>query len=200
MEDMNWNDAESYLKKDDRLILVLGACEQHGYLSLLTDVKIPQALADAAGQQTNVLVAPALNFGCSPYFLNYPGTLSLRATTLLDIVEDLIRSAHRQGFRRFLILNGHGGNDGARTRIYELANQLTGTRFAWYAWWTAHSVDAVAVEHGLRPYHASWLEAFPFTRVAELPEGEKAPPYVPGLMGAEESRRVYGDGVFGGPY
>jgi creatinine amidohydrolase len=52
----------------------------------------------------------------------------------------------------------------------------------------------------LKPTHASWLEVFPFTRVAELPPGEKIPPAVPGLMGAEESRRVYGDGVFGGPY
>ncbi len=199
-EDLNWTDVENYLKQDNRLILVLGACEQHGYLSLLTDVKIPQALADAASQQTGVLVAPPVNFGCSAYFLNYPGTLSLRATTLLDIVEDLVRSAHRQGFRRFLFLNGHGGNDSARTRLYELANQLTGVRFAWYAWWTAHSVEAVARQHGLRSYHAAWIEAFPFTKVAELPKGEKTPPYVPGLMSAEESRQVYGDGVFGGPY
>jgi creatinine amidohydrolase len=200
IEDLNWSDVENYLKQDNRLILVFGACEQHGYLSLLTDVKIPQALADAASQQTGVLVAPPVNFGCSAYFLNYPGTFSLRATTLLDIVEDLVRSAYAQGFRRFLFLNGHGGNDLARTRLYELANQLPGVRFAWYAWWTAHSVEAAARQHGLRSYHAAWIEAFPFTRVAELPEGEKTPPYVPGLMGAEEARQVYGDGVFGGPY
>ena len=48
IEDLNWMDVEGYLKHDDRLILVIGACEQHGYLSLLSDVKIPLALADAA--------------------------------------------------------------------------------------------------------------------------------------------------------
>ncbi len=58
----------------------------------------------------------------------------------------------------------------------------------------------VAQKHALKPAHASWLEAFPFTRVADLPDGEKQPPRVPGLMGAAEARRVYGDGVFGGPY
>ena len=77
LEDLNWLDVQSYLEKDDRLIFIIGACEQHAYLSLLSDVKIPQALADAASQRCNVLVAPPVNFGCSPYFLKYPGTLSL---------------------------------------------------------------------------------------------------------------------------
>jgi creatinine amidohydrolase len=199
-EELNWFDVEHYLQGEDRLILVLGSCEQHGYLSLLTDVKIPLALADAASQQSGVLVAPPLNFGSSPYFLAYPGTLSLRASTLLDLVEDLVRSAYSQGFRRMLLLNGHGGNDPARARLFELANQLDDLRLAWYAWWTSHSVQAVAQAHSLRPSHASWLEAFPFTKVSDLPPGEKIPPRVPGLMNAEEARRVYEDGVFGGPY
>ena len=199
-EELNWFDIESYLDGEDRLMLVLGACEQHGYLSLLTDVKIPLALADAASQQTGVLVAPPLNFGSSPYFLAYPGTLSLRSTTLLDLVEDLVRSAYGQGFRRILVLNGHGGNDGARGRLFELASQLPDLRLAWYAWWQSHSVEAVAQANDLKPTHASWLEAFPFTRVADLPSGEKIPPSVPGIMGAEQARQVYGDGVFGGPY
>jgi len=203
LEDSNWFDVESYLQHDDRLILVLGACEQHGYLSLLTDVKIPLALADAASQQSGVLVAPPLNFGASPYFMKYPGTLSLRVSTLLDLldlVEDLVRSAYGQGYRRFLVLNGHSGNDPARLRLYELANQLPGLRLAWYAWWQAHSVEIIAQSYDLRPTHANWLEAFPFTRVADLPPGEKLPPRVPGLMDAEQARQVYGDGVFGGPY
>lgn len=200
LEDLNWFDVQSYLQHDDRLMLVLGSCEQHGYLSLLSDVKIPLALADAASQQTDVLVAPPLNFGCSPYFLSYPGTLSLRANTLLDLVEDLARSAYRHGFRRVLMLNGHGGNDAARARLYEVASELPDLRLAWYAWWQSHSVQEVAQRHALKPAHANWLEAFPFTQVCDLPAGEKIPPRVPGLMGADEARQVYGDGVFGGPY
>ena len=188
-EDLNWFDVQSYLEQDDRLILVIGSCEQHAYLSLLTDVKIPLALAEAASQKTNVLLAPPVNFGVSPYFLAYPGTLSIRVTTLLDLVEDLIRSAYRQGFRKFLILNGHGGNDPVRGRLYELANQLPDIRLSWYAWWISHSVEQVAQKHGLKPSHANWLEAFPFTTVAELPSGEKNPPYIPGLMDAGPGSR-----------
>ncbi len=201
IEDLNWMDVEAYLKKDDRLILVVGACEQHGYLSLLSDVKIPLALADAASQQTGVLVAPPVNFGASAYFVSYPGTLSLRLSTLLDLTEDLLRSAYRQGFRRFLILNGHGGNNGLKMRLGELANQLPDLKFQWYAWWMTHTLEAIAMKHGFKPSHANWLESFPFTIVSDLPQGEKTPPYVPSdVLNAEQTRLVYGDGSFGGPY
>lgn len=199
-EELNWFDVESYLKDDDRLILVLGACEQHGYLSLATDVIIPQALADAASHQTGVLVAPAVNFGASPYFMGFPGTLSLRLSTLLDLVEDIIRSAFVHGFRRILVLNGHGGNDGVRSRLYELSNELDELRIAWYAWWQSHSVSLIAQRHELKPAHANWLEAFQFNRVSELPDGKKVPPRVTGLLSADQARIIYGDGVFGGPY
>ena len=199
-EQLNWMDVEAYLKQDDRLILVLGATEQHGYLSLATDVKIPQALADAAGQKAGVLVAPALNYGVSPYFAAYPGTFSLRIATFLDTVEDLVRSAYQQGFRRILILNGHGGNDPARGRLVEVANELAGMKLSWYAWWQSHSVEDIAIKHELGRYHASWMEAFPFCLVGELPSGRKTPPAVKGLLNAQETRAVFGDGVFGGPY
>jgi creatinine amidohydrolase len=199
-EDLNWMDVEQYLARDNRLMIVLGACEQHGYLSLLADVKIPLALADSASQQTGVLVAPPLNFGASPYFLAYPGTLSLRVSTLVDLVEDLVQSAYQQGFRRFLVLNGHGGNDPARGRLYELANRLPEIHIAWYAWWLSNSVQSIAQKYELKPAHANWLEAFDFTRVGDLPVGEKAPPVVPGIVSAVRARQVYGDGSFGGFY
>jgi creatinine amidohydrolase len=201
IEELNWMDVEEYLKHDDRLMLVVGACEQHGYLSLLSDVKIPLALADAASQQTGVLVAPPMNYGSSPYFLTYPGTFSLRLSTLMDAVEDILRSAYGQGFKRILVLNGHGGNNGLKARLTELSNQLPGIKLGWYAWWLAHSVEVVAQRHNIKPAHANWLEAFPFTIVSELPEGEKVPPVVPSdIMDARTTRAVYGDGSFGGQY
>ena len=200
LDDLNWFDVEQYLKQDDRLIFILGACEQHGYLSLLSDVRIPLALADAASQQTGILVAPPVNYGISPYFLAYPGSFSLRLTTLADLVEDLLRSAYGQGFRRFLFLNGHGGNDAIRARLYELSNQLSGIHLAWYAWWQAQSVEAVAKNHGLKSFHAGWIEAFPFNIVADLPSDDKTPPFIPGLVDSKSARELYGDGVFGGPY
>lgn len=201
LEDLNWMDVERYLDGDDRLILVLGSCEQHGYLSLLTDIKIPAALADSASNRTGVLVAPPLNFGISPYFLGYPGTLSLSVKTMVSAVEEIIRSAYRQGFRRILILNGHGGNLPVRHHLNEVNNELPDLKVRWYDWWTSHSVEAIAQNHNIKPAHANWLEAFSFTIVNELPEGSKTPPKVPSaIMEAGLAREVYGDGSFGGPY
>ena len=197
-EELNWMDVEKYLKNDDRLILVFGACEQHGYLSLLTDVKIPQALADAASQKTGVLVAPSMNFGSSPYFISYPGTMSLRLSTLMDVAEDILRSALQQGFKRFLVLNGHGGNSGLKIRLNEILNTFPGVKMQWYAWWMAHSVEALAMRHDIKPEHANWLEAFPFTTVSDLPKENKIPPVVPSeILDAEERASKILSGVSG---
>jgi len=201
LEDLNWMDVERYLEQDDRLILILGACEQHAYLSLLTDIKIPQALADSASSRTGVLVAPPLNFGVSPYFLDYPGTLSLSVKTMISAVEEIVRSAYRQGFKRILLLNGHGGNTPVRHHLNGVNNELPDLKMCWYDWWTSHSVETVAQKHNIKPTHANWLEAFSFTIVGELPEDSKIPPQVPSaIMDAGQTREVYGDGSFGGPY
>ena len=199
-EDLNWFDVENYLETDDRLMIVFGSCEQHAHLSLLTDVKIPLALADAAGKDSNVLVAPVVNFGISPYFLGYPGTISLRVTTLLDVAEDIVRSVYRQGFRRLLVLNGHGGNDPLKERLYELTNQLELLQVRWYAWYQSHSVLDLAAKYDIKPAHANWVEAFPFTQVGELPADDKCPIEVPRMLSSRETRELFGDGSFGGPY
>jgi len=201
LEDLNWMDVEHYLEQDDRLILILGACEQHGYLSLLTDIKIPLALADSASNRTGVLVAPPLNFGISPYFLDYPGTLSFSVDTLISAAEDIVRSAYRQGFRRILMLNGHGGNSPVRHHLNEINNDLPDLKMRWYDWYSSHSVEAIAQKYNIKPNHANWLEAFSFTIVGELPEESKTPLKVPSaIMDAKTTREVYGDGSFGGPY
>lgn len=201
IEDLNWMDVEKYLNHEDRLMLVFGACEQHAYLSLLTDIKVPLALADAASQATGILVAPPLNFGASPYFLSYPGTLSLRVGTLIAAAEDIVRSAYGHGFRRILIVNGHGGNSPARNHLHQVNNELTDLRLNWYDWWQSHSVEIVAQKYNIKPQHANWLEAFSFTIVGEMPTVAKVPPAVPSsIMDAKTARSVYGDGSFGGPY
>ena len=201
LENHNWMDVEEYLKRDDRLILVVGACEQHAYLSLLTDAKAPMAMAEAAGRQTGVLVAPVLNFGVSPTFNAFPGTISLRIRTFLTVIEDIVRAVHGQGFRRLLLVNGHGGNDCARQLLKELANDLPDLQVDWHSWWVSPAVDAIMEEAGLQGYHASWMEAFPVCRVRELPDGEKTPlPRKSRLSSATEARETLGDGSYGGPY
>ncbi|MEA4812682.1 MAG: creatininase family protein [Anaerolineaceae bacterium] len=201
-EDMNWMMLESYLKKDDRVIFVLGMTEQHSHLSLLTDSLIPLHLAQAASAQTGVLVAPPLHFGVSPSFMSYPGTLSLKLRTYLRVVEELTRDLYAHGFRRILFLNGHGGNLPARAQLAELANDLPGLAMRWYQWWTSDTVVRFSKEHGLPNAHSNWEENFPFTRTAQAsPSGEKPViPYSEQIHNPQEMRRLAQDGSFGGPW
>jgi len=71
---------------------------------------------------------------------------------------------------------GHGGNEPVRGRLYELASELPDLRLRWYSWWTANSIQFIAQKYGIKPAHANWLEAFPFTKVEELPGKFKNPP------------------------
>lgn len=199
LEDLNWMDVQRYLKHDDRIVLITGATEQHGYLSLLSDVKIPQAIADAAALREKVLVAPPLNFGCSPDFVAFPGTMSLRAETFARALTELIECLANQGFRRFLVLNGHGGN-AVYTVLAELAGRRPELRLACHNWYRLPRVEAIVEQAGLPAHHANWSENFAFTRVAEVPEDDKPPVEMPSVLRADEAREVLGDGSFGGPY
>ncbi len=198
--EMNWMEVETYLKKEDRLLMVLGATEQHGFLCTSTDVKIPLALADAASQQSGVIVAPPLNFGCSSYFADYPGTITIRVETLLKIVEDMVRSVYHQGFKRLVILNGHGGNTPAKVSLGELVNELPDLKINWYEWWKAPNVTAIAENHHLKTYHAGWIEAFPFVRTGAIPDTEKSPFITDSILNSAEVKKAIGDGVYGGVY
>ena len=197
LADLNWMDIERYLEQDDRIILITGATEQHAYLSLLTDIKIPQAIAGAVAEREGVLVAPPLNFGCSQYFMEYPGTISLSEQTFAQVVVEVIKSLLQHGFSRFLILNGHGGNT-PPPDLEELQREIDDLRIVWYNWWQGEAARRLASEIGAEPNHANWLENFPFTRVGDVPAGEKPP--LPSYEGIMPTRDVLGDGSFGGPY
>jgi len=104
------------------------------------------------------------------------------------------------GFRKILVLNGHGGNQPGSTLLSEVVNDCPGLVCRWYSWWTSDGVMRLAQEQGLNPAHASWMEAFDFTRVAELPEGEKKPVEETNIMETSQIRQKLGDGVYGGSY
>jgi creatinine amidohydrolase len=200
LEDLNWMDVENYLKHDDRIILVTGTCEQHGSLSLLTDVKIPMAIATIAAEREGVLVAPPINYGVSPHFAAFPGTIAIRVETFQRVVQDVVGSLFAQGFKRIFVLNGHGGNKIAETLV-ELANAHSGLQLDWLDWWQHPIVEEIAKQHGLEKGHANWMENFAFTRVTDdMPQGVKPRVQLPATADAAATRRLLGDGSYGGAY
>jgi creatinine amidohydrolase len=136
--EMSWEEMAEYLEHDDRAILPLGATEEHGrHLGLGTDFIEAEAIAHGVGAATNVAVAPTLNYGMSLAQMSFAGTLSLRPTTLIALLQDLFRALHQHGFRRILVVNGHGGNTpGLISAIQMVTQELQGLRVKTFEWWT----------------------------------------------------------------
>ena len=114
LQELTWEDVAEYLKTDDIILFPVGSTEQHGPAGPLgVDSYAAIALAEDAAKGTGVLVTPPLWFGDSPHHLDFPGTISLRPETLAAVTKDLIRSLAHNGFRKFIVVNGHKGTNNA---------------------------------------------------------------------------------------
>src|SRR5437870_7645908 len=112
--DCNWMQLEEYLARDDRIVLPLGSTEQHAYLSLGTDSILAERVSVEAAEPLGVPVLPVLAYGITPYFGAYPGSPTVRVETYCALLGDILSSLFTQGFKRVMLLNGHGGNRPAR--------------------------------------------------------------------------------------
>ncbi|MGE5272885.1 MAG: creatininase family protein [Verrucomicrobiota bacterium] len=204
--DRNWLQVEEYLTRDDRVVLPIGSTEQHAYLSLATDSILAERVSAEAAEPLGVPVLPAMPFGVAPGFAAFPGSVSLRTETLVAVVSEVLDTLHGQGFRGFLLVNGHGGNVDAREPLEEWASARGGARLRFHSWWDSPAVrEAAASVHPGEATHASWFENFPWTRLTgiELPEDEK--PIVTDREALRELepgavKAAIGDGSYGGPY
>jgi creatinine amidohydrolase len=202
--DCNWMQLEEYLARDDRIVLPLGSTEQHAYLSLGVDTILAERVAVEAAEPLGVPVLPALPYGLTPNFAAYPGSPTLRLPTLAAVLRDLLDSLHGQGFRRFLVVNGHGGNAAATKPCTDWASERADAEVIFHGWWNAPrtraAVDAIDPVGG----HASWFENFPWTRLegVEQPRAPKPEVDVERLPSGDPAalREMLGDGSFGGLY
>jgi creatinine amidohydrolase len=202
--ELNWMHVEEYLRHDDRVVLPLGSTEQHGYLSLETDNILAERVSAEAAEPLGVLVMPVLAYGLTPAFAAYPGSPSLRFATYASVLRDLLDSLYGQGFRRFLLVNGHGGNVPAAALVREWAMEHPDAQAIFHSWWSSERVLATAREIDPEPSHANWFENFPWTRLegVSLPSERKPPLDEAAYRVANPTgmRELLGDGVFGGVY
>ncbi|RME64944.1 MAG: creatininase family protein [Caldilineae bacterium] len=202
--EMNWMQVESYLEHDDRAVVPLGSTEQHAYLSLCVDAILAERVAVEAAEPLGVPVWPVLAYGVTPYFGAYPGTISLRIETYLRVMEDILNSLAHSGFRRILLVSGHGGNDPAGHYAVEWMAAHPDVQVNFYQWWWGPKMLAKAHEFDPVGSHASWFENFPWTRLAgvAVPQEQKLLPDLgakPRLVG-QAMRAYVGDGNYGGVY
>jgi creatinine amidohydrolase len=204
MHDCNWMQIEEYLRGDDRIVLPLGSTEQHAYLSLGVDAILSERVAVDAAEPLGVPVLPALPYGLTPYFAAYPGSPTLTVHTYVAVVRELLESLHDQGFRRFVVVNGHGGNAPASGVGAELMRARPGCQVIFHGWWNGPRVWPVVQSIDPDASHASWLERFPWTEIegVDVPGGHKHPVDARLLRVADPAhvRELLGDGSYGGDY
>jgi creatinine amidohydrolase len=206
--DCNWLQLEDYLRRDDRIVLPIGSTEQHAYLSLGTDNILSERAAVEAAEPLGVPVLPALPYGLTPAFAAFPGSPSLRVETLVAVLRDLLDSLYGQGFRRFLLVNGHGGNVPAGALVREWAAGHAEAQAIFHGWWENEAFDALTQEidpeTSFGNWHAAWLENFPWTRLEGVDIPDERKPLLDSrafrVADPEGIRRLIGDGSFGGPY
>jgi creatinine amidohydrolase len=203
--ELNWMHVEEYLTREDRVVLPVGSTEQHGYLSLETDNILAERVSAEAAEPLGVIVLPVLPYGLTPSFQAYPGSPTLRLSTFLEVLRDLLDSLYGQGFRRFLLVNGHGGNLPGGSLAREWAMSHPDAQAIFHSWWASPRVESAAKEVDPVPSHANWFENFPWTRLAGVSLPQERKPALDqntyrAAAGPEGVREVLGDGVFEGAY
>jgi creatinine amidohydrolase len=106
-----WPEVETYLQHSQGIIFPIGSTEQHGPTGLIgTDAICAEAISRGVGEATKAMVAPTINVGMALHHTAFPGTISLRPSTLILVVRDYITCLAKAGFTKFYFINGHGGN------------------------------------------------------------------------------------------
>lgn len=106
-----WPEVEAYLLRSQGIIFPIGSTEQHGPTGLIgTDAICAEMIAAGVGKQTGALIGPTINVGMALHHTAFPGSISLRPSTLIALIQDYVKPLVNAGFTRFYFLNGHGGN------------------------------------------------------------------------------------------
>jgi creatinine amidohydrolase len=205
-----WPDIQAYLECCDAVLIPIGSTEQHGPTGLIgTDAICPEHIAGGMAEQ-GVLVAPTLSIGMAQHHLRFPGSITLRPTTLMAVIRDVVTSLASQGFRRFLFLNGHGGNiatvQAAFADLYadaSLRGGEAGLVLELFNWFQGPRVGALSTElfgdaegsHATPSEVSLTWHAYPEAARQAPMEPQRAP--TGPIRDAEDYRRRFADGRIG---
>ena len=152
---MSWPEVKNYLSRSATVIVPIGSTEQHGPNGLIgTDALTSEAIAQGVGDRTETVVSPIISVGMAQHHMAFPGSITLRPSTLIAYICDYVNSLSRHGFRRFYFVNGHGGNVASLTaafsELYAQASLETlnqnhpSIRCALQNWWAGDEVKRLS--------------------------------------------------------
>jgi len=209
-----WQEIDTYLERSRGIIIPIGSTEQHGPLGFIgTDALCPEVIARGVAERIDALVAPTISIGMAQHHLGFAGSISLRPSTLMAVVRDVVQSLARHGFERCYFLNGHGGNvatvSAAFSEIYADASFARGggnqpeIRCKLSNWYTAPAVRSLSAKlyGSSEGSHATPSEisltyfAYPDS-VKSASQEPKIAPNGP-ILDADDYRRRFPDGRIG---
>lgn len=209
-----WPEIEDYLTRSSGIIFPIGSTEQHGPTGLIgTDAICAETLAKGVGEATGALVGPTINVGMALHHTAFPGSISLRPSTLIALIQDYLKPLARYGFTRFFFINGHGGNvatlKAAFAETYAALADLQiangdEVRCRVANWYMGRAVYQLAKElYGNQEGSHATPSEVALTQYAypkHVKSGELEPPVGPSgypIYGAADFRRHYPDGRMG---
>ena len=123
---MTTAEVADFLTRSDLVLIPIGALEQHAdHLPIGTDFISGVERSKLIAQERDILVAPVLMVGQSPYHMGFAGSITLKAETIIDVHMQAVESLIHHGFRRFILMNAHGGNRAITTLLVDQINQTT---------------------------------------------------------------------------
>ena len=132
---MTWPQVQTYFEKSDMVLLSIGSIESHGrHMPLGTDTIIPEHLLEKIEQKSDVLIVPTIPFGACQSLAPYPGTIDIDNEILYLFCKQIFESLYNHGARKFVFLNGHGGNMKMLERL-GLEFEKRGCLVAALNWW-----------------------------------------------------------------
>ena len=135
LERVTGKKAEEYLESSKTILIPVGSIENHGkHMPLGTDLLIPNRIVELLEEKSGVMIAPAIPYGATDTIYGFPGTVTIGTDGLALVLERVCESLYRYGFRKFVILNGHGGNNKAIEQV-GIRMHKKGAWLACLNWW-----------------------------------------------------------------
>ena len=111
LDQSSWMEVRDRLKQPQGIIISTGSTEQHGPIGLIgTDTMCADLIASKVAEKAGMYVAPAIGFTPAKFNMNFPGTISISEKTFKNLLDEVIASLLKHGFKYVFIVNGHGAN------------------------------------------------------------------------------------------
>ena len=138
LEELIWPELKQVLPEIELAVVPVGACEQHGpNTTFNTDTARAYGFSKMIGERfgSQVLICPPVPYGISVHHMAFPGTVTLRCETYINLLTDIAVALSKHGIRRIVFLNGHGGNSGSLSAV----------------------INTLKYEHGIDAYYSCLL-------------------------------------------